>query len=329
MLRYRADRRTLAFVAAYYVLVAAEWVFVSVDTWWVVGPIVLTAMISWICAVITHNALHSPIFHSRRANRLFQIALTCAYGFPVSEYVPGHNLSHHKHTQKRADLMRTSKARFLRWNFLNLLVFFPRVGGDIFVQNYRYVKVMKRGLPAWYRQLQIEMACCWGEKLALVLVDWRRALCFILIPHLWAVYGITTVNLLQHDGCDEDHPFNHSRNFIGRVFNWFTFNNGFHGIHHDHPGLHWSLAAQAHAREIHANIHPALEQRSLARYLWRSYVWPGRRVRYDGAPYVLPPAGADEEWIPKSIQAALPDLGAVGAGDAAGQQGGLSATVRR
>ncbi len=253
MLRHRADVRTLTFVAFYYALLVAEW-NLAPQRWVVVVPlVVLTCAISWICAVITHNTLHTPVFESRTANRMFQVALTCAYGFPVSEYVPGHNLSHHKFTQKRADLMRTSKVRF-GWNLLNLLAFFPRVGADIFRENYRYVAMMKQRMPRWYHQLLIEMVVCWGAKGVLLLVDWRKALLFVIIPHFFAVNGITTVNYLQHDGCDEDHPFNHSRNFVGRIFNWFTFNNGFHGIHHEHPGLHWSLLRQAHMKEMHEGI---------------------------------------------------------------------------
>jgi hypothetical protein len=93
------------------------------------------------------------------------------------------------------------------------------------------------------------------------------------------------VNFVQHDGCDEDHPYNHSRNFVGRWFNWLTFNNGFHGMHHVQPGLHWSLLAKAHAERLHPFIHPALEQRSLALYLLRTFILPGKRVKYTGEPF--------------------------------------------
>ncbi len=63
MLRFRADIRTLAFVGFYYVLLAFAYF-----AWSRVGlvgkvPLVVALMtISWICAVITHNSLHSPVF---------------------------------------------------------------------------------------------------------------------------------------------------------------------------------------------------------------------------------------------------------------------------
>ncbi len=35
-----------------------------------------------------------------------------------------------------------------------------------------------------------------------------------------------------------------------------------------------------------------------AKWMWRTYGWPGKRLRYDGAPLDLPPAGEDQSWIP-------------------------------
>ena len=127
----------------------------------------------------------------------------------------------------------------------------------------------------------------------------RKAfLLYVFIPYRYAAWGIITMNLLQHDGCDQDSDFNHSRNFVGSVVNWCTFNNGYHSIHHMKASLHWSLAPAAHAKKVQPFIHPALEQASLLTYLWRTYGWPGKRLMYDGTPMVLPEEGPDEEWIP-------------------------------
>jgi hypothetical protein len=52
-----------------------------------------------------------------------------------------------------------------------------------------------------------------------------------------------------------------------------------------------------HALMIAPYIHPALVQSSLIKYVFQTYIWPGKRLRFDGAP--LPPvdAGKDEDWI--------------------------------
>src|SRR5690606_19034545 len=128
--------------------------------------------------------------------------------------------------------------------------------------------------------------------------------------HQYAAWGIVTMNVLQHDGCDERSEWNHSRNFVGRLVNFWTFNNGFHTIHHMPPVLHWSLLPEAHAREVAPHIHPILEQRSLIAYIVRTFLVPGRRVTYEGVPFRPAPPGPDENWIPRPEETPE-DLGAV------------------
>lgn len=297
MLRYRADIRTLAFVAIYFGLVAVQWAYAPTELAIAIPLVVLTCWFSFFGAVATHNTIHSPVFHQRWLNRLFQVVLTLTYGHPVSAYVPGHNLSHHKYTQSAKDVMRTTKVRY-RWNLLNGLLFQPRVVKDILPADLRYFKAMYRRNPPWFWQMMLESVVFLGVMAALLVLDWKKFIVYVLIPHQYAAWGIVTMNFLQHDGCDENSEHNHSRNFVGKVVNWFTYNNGFHSIHHMHPGLHWSLTPEAHAKEVAPFIHPALDQQSLLAYLWTAFVWPAKRMTYDGKPYDPPPAGADEEWIP-------------------------------
>jgi fatty acid desaturase len=343
MLRYLADLRTMAFMAFYFGLVALQFAVPSITVLggpsWVSiavgGPLlVLTAFFSFFCAVATHNTVHSPVFKHRTANRVFQAALTVTYGHPVSAFVPGHNLSHHKHTQTARDVMRTTKARF-RWHLLNGLFFLVMVGPAIMKGEAAYFKMMKDRAPAWHRQLRVEQVTLFGLYAVLLALDvlhpvvlfghalyGLKFLVFVFLPHKYAAWGIITMNMLQHDGCDTIDPgtprapsneWTHSRNFVGKLVNWFTFNNGYHTIHHMHPGLHWSLLPEAHAREVAPHIHPALDQRSLAGYVFRTFIWPAKRVTYDGRPLVLPPVGPDESWLPRPDET-REDLGAIDPG---------------
>lgn len=304
MLRFKADRRTLCFIALFYGLVAWQW-FYAPKSWPLAALLVaVTCTVAWINAVIAHNTLHAPMFHSRTMNRIAQVAISCAYGYPVSEYIPGHNMSHHKFTQTRRDVMRTTKVNY-RWNLLNVLLFFVHVGAGVTAANMKYARTMRKTKPAWFQQFLIEATFTWGSKIVLLAIDWRKALLYVILPHLGAVWGITTVNILQHDGCDTDHEYNHSRNFVGRIFNWFTFNNGFHGIHHMEPGLHWSLLREAHETRMKPFMDSRLDEPSLFLYLVRTYGYPGKRMRYDGTPYIPEPVGEDEDWITPTAQ--LPD----------------------
>ena len=297
MLRYRADLRTLAFVATYFGLVALGFLVRPSHVVVTAALVAVTCCFSFFGAVITHNTVHAPVFRSQAMNRAFQVVLTMTYGHPVSSFVPGHNLSHHKYTQSRRDVMRTSKVRF-RWHLLNGLFFMFRMAPDIMRSDSRYGAAMRTRKPLWFRQMLFELGALYAVLGVLLWIDWRSFLLYVFIPHRYAGWGIITMNLLQHDGCDEESEYNHSRNFVGSLVNWFTFNNGYHTIHHMQAGLHWSLLPAAHRERVAPFIHPALEQKSLLAYLFRTFGWPGKRTTYDGRPLLLPEEGPDEEWIP-------------------------------
>ena len=300
MLRYRADLRTLAFIASYFLLILLGFGS-SLSLLQTVGLMLMLSILSFLCAVITHNTVHTPIWYSKTLNRVTQIILTLTYGHPVSAYVPGHNLSHHMHTQTAKDLMRTSKLRY-KWNLLNQLLFAWTVGPTIFLANWQFAKKAYREDPAWFRQFTLEtIAYISYLSLALVL-DVQKFILFVVIPHQFAAWGIMGINYVQHDGCHASHSYNHSRNFTGRLINWLTFNNGYHGIHHMHPDLHWSLLPEVHNKELKPFIHPNLDQNNFPKYLWYSFVWPGQRVDFLGNPVVLPPPVEDEQWLPPIAQ---------------------------
>jgi len=308
-LRHAADIRSLGFVVSYYGLVTYQWLVVPKVGWFAVLLFLATCVMSFLCAVITHNSIHAPVFRERASNRVFQVVLSLSYGSAVSAFVPGHNLSHHRHTQTPRDVMRTSKVRH-RSNLLNMIEFAPRVAVAITKNDFAYSRAARGRHPAWFRQYKLENFAVLGVTALLLILDWRKGLVYWLVPHLYAAWGIISMNYLQHDGCDQAHPYNHSRNFVGKFVNWWTFNNGYHGIHHEHPALHWSLLPEVHAREIAPHIAQELDQKSMFVYLVKTFVWPGRRTTYDGKPVELPPSVADESWIPEPRETPE-DLGAI------------------
>jgi len=103
---------------------------------------------------------------------------------------------------------------------------------------------------------------------ALVL-DWQKALLFVIIPQQVSLFSILIFNYLQHVHANERSEWNHSRNFTG-FLNFLLFNNGYHTIHHHKAGLHWGKTAEAHT-EIEPNIDPILLERSFWWYIIRSY----------------------------------------------------------
>ncbi len=297
MLKYKADVKTIAVVTLYFAMAILPWLHRNTLLPWHIAIFVaINCFLSFTCAVIVHNTIHVPIFKTPFLNKVFQVILSITYGHPVSAYLPGHNLSHHRYMQTPKDAIRTSKARF-SFNILNQLLFFYIMSGDIISAEIRYVKKMLVHNRTWFWQYMFELIVVVGIKIALLLVDWKWCLYFVFIPHHYAAWGIVGTNYFQHDGCDETHPYNHSRNFTGKLFNNIMFNNGYHGAHHANPGLHWSLSPQFHQENIQPFIHPSLNRTSLVAYLWQVHIYPGKRIDYLGNPVSLADPVADEDWV--------------------------------
>jgi fatty acid desaturase len=255
-----------------------------------------TIFFSFVGAVAVHNMIHCPVFHSKLANKLLQITLSLVYGHPVCNYVPGHNLSHHQNTQTARDVMRTQKMRY-KWHLLNGLLFGPVIGLAMLGNDVVYFSEQRKlGRPI-FKQMKLEQVINFTCAAVLIILSPHKWVVCTMIPHLIAKFGIISLNILQHDGCDEHSPYNHSRNFVGRVLNFFCYNNGYHGIHHLHPGWHWSILPQKHKELVKPYLHPNLDQASILGYTFRTFVYPGKRIDYLGNPLVLPPVQADEPWF--------------------------------
>ncbi|MFS8071646.1 MAG: fatty acid desaturase, partial [Byssovorax sp.] len=150
-------------------------------------------------------------------------------------------------------------------------VHFPNVAGpNTFAGVQRWIAV--NGRRDFARQYLFENVAAFGLTGLLLLNDFWSGLFFIVIPQLYGARCILRINLIQHDGCDTLSEWNHSRNFVGRAFNWIMCNNGYHTIHHNRAGVHWSVLHEAHAREVVPRIDPELDERSMIGYLARTYL---------------------------------------------------------
>lgn len=309
--RNTEDLRTITLVSMYFAMVYVAWKYETLLGLWVYPLVVLICGFSFVGATATHNTMHCKVFKERWANKTWQLMLTLTYGHPVSTYVPGHNLSHHKYTQLKKDIMRTSKLRW-KWNFLNFVLFQPTVAGDVLKSDLKFLRLQYLLGRPFFVQVMRELLWLVVVMVSLCVLDWRKFLVYFHLPHLFGQWGIVTMNLLQHDGCDivpegVTGNYNHSRNFTGWLLNFLTMNNGYHTIHHMFPTMHWSEYPAAHERLIKPHMHPELSQSSMAKYIWTATIYPGNRVMYNGEPVdISNGVGGDDDWLqyPKGVEAA-------------------------
>lgn len=301
-MRRNADLRTLAFTTLYFVLFGTIWTQYSTLpslAWYSLFS--LTCYFSFVGAVAVHNTIHCPVFFNKTANKVFQVVLSLTYGHPVSNYVPGHNLSHHQNTQTPKDVMRTTKLRY-DWHLLNGLLFFVYIGVAMLGNDAIYFRVQRKMQRPIYKQMKLEQVVLMTVAAVLVVLDLERWVVCALLPHIFAKFCIITLNMLQHDGCDQDSDYNHSRNFVGPLLNFLCYNNGYHSVHHMHPGWHWSILPEKHAELVKAHIHPNLDQPSILLYIFRTFVFPGIRLDYLGQRLKLAPAEPDQAWFYDAVE---------------------------
>lgn len=266
MLRNKADRKILIYAAITTALLVVQW---SLDS---VQPLLLI----WAClmgvsvSVIAHNHNHLGIWKNKKLNRVTDYWITLFYGFPACAWIPTHNMNHHKLNNKEGDSSATW--RFSERNNLLTLLSYPTISG-MYQQPLTWTWLRS----VWGKNRKRFMFYA-GQYVALVLfigvalvLDWKKALLYVVLPQQVSLFSVLVFNYVQHVHADEQSDINHSRNFVGWGLNAFLFNNGYHTVHHDSPGMHWSKAPAAHAKIAHT-LDPVLNEPSFAWYIVRVYI---------------------------------------------------------
>jgi beta-carotene hydroxylase len=221
-------------------------------------------------AIIAHNHNHVPLWRSRLLNILTDYWLTLFYGFPAFGWIPTHNKNHHALNNKQGDYTLTY--RISEKNNLFTLLTYPSVS-SYFQQKpiAEYLKTLWRSnRPKFYLAASQYLVLALYYAVAIFLWNWKRAVLFIVIPHQVSLFSVLIFNYVQHVHTDEESDYNHARNFVGLI-NLALFNNGYHTIHHQSPGIHWSETPAAQ-RKIERLIDPSLNERSFWWYLLRVYL---------------------------------------------------------
>ncbi|MCB9670951.1 MAG: fatty acid desaturase [Alphaproteobacteria bacterium] len=260
MLRHPADRRTLVVLALH---VASLLTFVAVSpggVGWLAWVATLTAQVV-VTACIAHDVAHVPLWRrAPRAEEATRLLLSALQGVPFGLY-HHHVTGHHVDPQGPLDTLRTTRVPF-RHPLVALVLYMPSV-------LLGMKREQRRPVPD-PRALRRQRGLVWGGLA--VLLAWDPSVAVgVFVAHQIGNLLFTSVNHLQHHGCDVSRPFAHSRSFTGRWLNRLTFNAGYHAAHHERPGVHWSELPAFHAA-IEPEIPTHLVQTSLVGFLVRSYV---------------------------------------------------------
>ena len=265
MLKNRADIKSLIYIIITTALFVIQWVFIGVNSFIYTWYLFMSVAVS----VMTHNHNHLPMWQSKTLNTITDWWLTVFYGFPIFAWIPTHNKNHHRFNNREGDDSITYRVSEKN-NFLTLISY-PTISG-YYQQNaiFRYLKDLKANNKEKYWLCISQYVILFLWIAGAFLLDWQKALLFVIIPQQVSLFSVLIFNYVQHVHANEESEWNHSRNFTG-FLNFMLFNNGYHTIHHHKAGLHWSKVPEAHA-EIEHNINPILLERSFWWYIVRVYI---------------------------------------------------------
>jgi fatty acid desaturase len=274
-LRHAADVKTMLWVLTTIALCAVSLTHPS----WALYLWPLNCYFALTCGVIAHNHNHCPTFAGKRANAVFGDLISIFYGYPTFAWIPTHNLNHHKFVNRAGDATITWR-HTNRHNAL-VAITYPFISAYYQAEpTNEFIAKAKTSNPKLYKRILRQYVVVFGTQALLLtgsiymhgwktgLLTWSLA---CLAPAIFALWTIMWFNYVQHVHTDPWSEHNHSRSFVGFWINFFLFNNGYHAVHHENPGTHWSKLAALHDK-IDALIDPRLKHRSMWGFAFRQYL---------------------------------------------------------
>jgi beta-carotene hydroxylase len=264
MLKYKADIKTLIYIAITTTMFVLQWHY---GFNWIAYIVYLHFSVA--VSVMTHNHNHINIWTKKWLNILTDWWLTVFYGMPIFTWIPTHNRNHHRYNNRGEDVTRTY--RHTESNDFVSLIQYPSISGYNQMREsvIPYMSELKAKNKEQYYQNMAQLGVLILWLLVFFILSWKKALLYVFIPQQVSQFMVITFNYVQHVHADEESEYNHSRNFMG--VNFFLFNNGYHTVHHMRASMHWSETPAAHEKVAHL-ICPELIESSFWGYLFRTYV---------------------------------------------------------
>lgn len=265
LLRYKVDRITLLVLALTQCIILGISHF-SFGFQLISFPVLVFLLL--MANIINHNAMHVPLFHSARLNLMLVMWISFLQGHSAARIFVSHQYNHHRHYRSERDWMHSSLAGE-GWGFLRMLRYVWRC---LWLPNFENRTPALKHIPAKLTaQIHFDRIV-----MLLALVFWSFYVglgwaILLLAAQMTAVSCLMILNLLQHDRCDLSSEAGASRDFYGKVLNFFFFNAGYHTAHHHNINIHWSELPSYHKK---LSINPVYQEESLWPFLWKNYLSP-------------------------------------------------------
>lgn len=272
-MKHLSDVRSLIFLSV-------TWIFqlfvLAPQNTFSIGALIILFLLNIIlvlqASLINHNHRHCGMFTSSFLNRLVDRVISLILLLPSTRLHAVHMFNHHTH-------YRTGEKDWASYKLVTK-------NSSGILRSLEYLKLsskeMSKNRPTLdlpkglLRNQSVERILILIYVAALLYVNPLMTLFWLLPSCVIGLFLLLLANLVNHDNCDLQSEFNHSRNFLSSFENWFFCNNGYHTAHHLKPAMHWSKYPEFHERELMEKVAPELNKGSLFIYSLKNYFLSGK-----------------------------------------------------
>lgn len=244
--RYREDIAPSLVVLAVFAIQLCTFFFV--DSLWVVAGVMLGLLaFSAMPGSISHNHHHVSTFTRPLLNRGYEIILFLETGVPPYAWTLHHNLGHHK------DYLDQEKDP-ANWRMADGSVM-SRVRYDVVGALRIYPEIWRigRAYPELFRRFKLWSSISLAVLGVFMLIDPLKALVLFVAPMPIMYLGLLDNTYMQHSDLDTRSELTASRNTVSKLYNFISWNLGYHTAHHIKPYVHWSRLP-----ELYAELEPQI-----------------------------------------------------------------------
>jgi beta-carotene hydroxylase len=193
-----------------------------------------------ITSLIQHNHVHFNIFNYKALNIFFDLLLSVSTGHICSEWVLHHNIGHHgnkinsledtssvKNYKTRKYM---SKSEYIISGSLKILPDCIKMARDYYKKNKKQYLIT----------LNLELLVLVSIHIFFLLVNFKMALLFLVIPNIINRSLVWLGAYWHHIDVPANIVYDSANMYRGPIFNFISFNIGYHVAHHEKPTLHWS-----------------------------------------------------------------------------------------
>ena len=240
----------------------------------ILDVVVLTGLTAYNVIVISHLFTHVPWFADERLNAIVSVLNSVNIGQSVQAYRLTHVRNHHRYTNDRRGSDGTTRDRsstyrrgrdgnheaVLAYTLGGAVESVVQRGGELLAvrrlwrvgpREHSLRSLATRHPPRRareLRQIQFDRAAHCLMLVVAVAISWEWTMFCYVPAWYFALVLVNTQNYYRHFGANPDERTADSVSYYGRVYNLFTFNDGYHQEHHLAPGAHWSKMPEVRRR---------------------------------------------------------------------------------